>query len=197
MFQDGKVIFVRHGGTFVRISPNRLIRAGPGLDLDSDNLSTETQETFNKVTENLGDSSTDQVIDHAAHVVPHTTNQKDIKAVLLNKDDKIRLKLDESDKWKSAVVVSGAGKATGRYKNWYNIHLQTTGQDFSVDLGQVSWESVVDEHVSETESESTESVNAVMVPQNQHSNQECVTAKHNELQKLKDFSTYEIVDNEG
>ena len=25
VFQDGKVIFVRHGGTFVRVSPNRLI----------------------------------------------------------------------------------------------------------------------------------------------------------------------------
>jgi hypothetical protein len=197
MFQDGKVVFVRHGGTFVRVSPNRLIRAGPGLDLDSDTQSMETQETLNKVTESLGDSSTDHVIDHAAHVLPHPTNQKDIKTVSLNKDDKIRLKLDESDEWKSAVVVSRAGKATGRYKNWYNIHLQATGQDFSVDLGEVSWQSVVDEPVREIESESTEYVNAVMVPQNQHSNQECVTAKQNELQKLKDFSTYKIVDDEG
>jgi hypothetical protein len=197
MFQDGKVVFVRHGGTFVRVSPNRLIRAGPGLDLDSDTQSMETQETLNKVTESLGDSSTDHVIDHAAHVLPHPTNQKDIKTVSLNKDDKIRLKFDELDEWKSAVVVSRAGKATGRYKNWYNIHLQATGQDFSVDLGEVSWQSVVDEPVREIESESTEYVNAVMVPQNQHSNQECVTAKQNELQKLKDFSTYKIVDDEG
>ncbi len=28
IFQDGKVVFVRHGGTCVRISPNRLIPAG-------------------------------------------------------------------------------------------------------------------------------------------------------------------------
>ena len=28
VFQDGKIVFVRHGGTFVRVSPNRLIKAG-------------------------------------------------------------------------------------------------------------------------------------------------------------------------
>ena len=28
IFQDGKVVFVRHGGIFVRVSPNRLLKAG-------------------------------------------------------------------------------------------------------------------------------------------------------------------------
>jgi hypothetical protein len=28
IFQDGRVVFVRHGGVFVRVSPNRLIKAG-------------------------------------------------------------------------------------------------------------------------------------------------------------------------
>ena len=33
VFQDGKVIFVRHGGVFVRVSPNRLIKAGENINL--------------------------------------------------------------------------------------------------------------------------------------------------------------------
>ncbi len=28
MFQDGRVVFVRNGAVFVRVSPNRLIKAG-------------------------------------------------------------------------------------------------------------------------------------------------------------------------
>ena len=28
VFQDGKIVFVRHGGKFVRVAPNRLIKAG-------------------------------------------------------------------------------------------------------------------------------------------------------------------------
>ena len=37
IFQDGKVIFVRHGGTFVRVSPNRLTPAG-NPPIKSDNV---------------------------------------------------------------------------------------------------------------------------------------------------------------
>lgn len=28
VFQDGKIVFVRHGGSFVRVSPNRLVKSG-------------------------------------------------------------------------------------------------------------------------------------------------------------------------
>ena len=28
IFQDGKVVFILHGGVFIRVSPNRLIKAG-------------------------------------------------------------------------------------------------------------------------------------------------------------------------
>jgi hypothetical protein len=33
VFQDGRVIFIRHGGIFVRVSPNRLVKAGKEFDL--------------------------------------------------------------------------------------------------------------------------------------------------------------------
>ena len=40
VFQDGKVVFVRHGGVFVRVSPNRLNRIHDKVDR------TESRETL-------------------------------------------------------------------------------------------------------------------------------------------------------
>ena len=36
MFQDGKVVFVRHGAVFVRVSPNRLQKVTSYLADDGD-----------------------------------------------------------------------------------------------------------------------------------------------------------------
>ena len=41
--QDGKVIFVRHGGVFVRVSPNRLILAGAEFQNENDQQKNEEQ----------------------------------------------------------------------------------------------------------------------------------------------------------
>ena len=32
MFQDGKVVFIRHGSSFVRVSPNRLLKKPPSFN---------------------------------------------------------------------------------------------------------------------------------------------------------------------
>ena len=193
IFQDGKVVFVRHGGTFVRVSPNRLVRAGPGLYLKSDLSSLESNATSTNMMETIGVDNTVTV----TVTVPQNIVQKDMqnKAVVLQKHDKIHFKMDEADERKSAVIVSQAGKASGQNKNWYNVHIENPDQDLSVDV--VSWKCVNDETDHEIDSDSTESVNAVMIPRNQYENPQCMTAKQNELQKLKDVSTYEVVDNDG
>ena len=43
VFQDGKVVFVRHGGVFVRVSPNRLIKAGEEFKPDKKNDATHSE----------------------------------------------------------------------------------------------------------------------------------------------------------
>ena len=72
IFQDGQIVFARHGGIFVRVSPNRLIHVGeqfiknPENDQNNyhDNVSTQPcinespaptkpiQETLGKVNSN-------------------------------------------------------------------------------------------------------------------------------------------------
>ena len=43
----------------------------------------------------------------------------------------------------------------------------------------------------------TEEVNVVTIPRSEHLKEECLRAKEVELQKLKDFNSYEIVDDRG
>jgi len=45
IFQDGKVVFVRHGGVFVRVSPNRLCLVNSGFD----NLEAKGKTTLDKL----------------------------------------------------------------------------------------------------------------------------------------------------
>ena len=44
MFQDRKVVFVRHGAVFVRVSPNRLQKVTSGLADDGDRKSEHSLE---------------------------------------------------------------------------------------------------------------------------------------------------------
>ena len=69
VFQDGKVVFVRHGGVFVRVSPNRLNRIQDKLDRteirensddfeelkDSINETTKEEMPLTEVLSNPGD----------------------------------------------------------------------------------------------------------------------------------------------
>ena len=51
MFQDGKVVFVRHGGAFVRVSPNRLIKVGSEFQDD------ESKDGKGSLGDEFGDQS--------------------------------------------------------------------------------------------------------------------------------------------
>ena len=73
VFQDGKVVFIRHSGVFVRVSPNRLnimntIYAEDGIDdkcaleqnsgectdkMDDQNINTETNSQYQNTYQQL------------------------------------------------------------------------------------------------------------------------------------------------
>ena len=58
VFQDGKVVFVRHGGIFVRVSPNRLIKGDKMKSLTATNRpNSETSDT--DIDQDKGKDSTD------------------------------------------------------------------------------------------------------------------------------------------
>jgi hypothetical protein len=95
--------------------------------------------------------------------------------------DEISYLPDDQADWRRATVISRAGKATGQYKNWYNIRDKDTDESFSIDLGNREWLRM-------------EEANIVMVPRSLQSSEDCKKAKSLELEKLESFEVYELVD---
>ena len=92
VFQDGKVIFIRHGAYFVRISANRLVKASEEL---SKKLVSE-QETVDKCNE-----STEQIEDTAKQNGSEPGYQ--LEEVSISKEDTenaIKLAMAETDQLK-------------------------------------------------------------------------------------------------
>ena len=80
--------------------------------------------------------------------------------------------------------MSWAGKATGKYKTWYNVK-DSNNEEQSIDLGNIEWEKVPDTEIN------IASVSNIMVNSEE---KETVIAKENELEKLAQFNTYEEVE---
>ena len=202
VFQNGKVVFVRHGGIFVRVSPNRLQKVTNYLtendtEAEQDNKDSENKENTDSttgkseeiptVTEELNEDNTQIIQNTPARTREHT---EDIQAIQRSKqklkvNDIIQYKLKNANDWIKATVIGRAGKATGRNKNWYNIREDSSEETKSVNLDEVEWESINDQA----------SINLVSKQE-----QGCTgtfEAKVAELQKLKQFDMYEEVKNCG
>ena len=229
MFQDGRVVFVRHGGAFVRVSPNRLIMVESGNAAQMETVAPESsdkqkmtsdvkqtnsdveksgkasldmkrEEKCAEMKELLGDSNSAEDEQDGGADGPaifqdeqHDDNTpgKDSNACAAS-GDKIVYKLDETDNWTKATVISKAGKSTGRNRKWVNIE-EDGGKKMSIDLGSVTWEKINDGD----DDGSYEEVNIVMIPKTRHKEPDCIRAKETELQKLKDFKTFEEVADRG
>ena len=138
-----------------------------------------------------------------------------------------RIELKENGKWERGVVLGQAGKKVGKYKHWYNVQLDSGKQfsaDFARQEVRREIQSTAEEQEEvydirldngkETTAEANENlvkldeeqilatwvheeVLAVMMPREMKDSPECLAAKEVELQKLKDFDTYQEVKDDG
>ena len=208
MFQDGKVVFVRHGGVFVRVSPNRLCKVNGHISENTTNdnenenghaVTVPTKSTGNDETQSkvdgmsetledlkgtLGNTSDDPESNTSAVVQGHGQTGSLEPDNTLKDNQCIQYKLPDSDEWTTATVLSRAGKVTGRNRHWYNIQDNISNEMKSVDLGCIEWKSL------ETENED---VHTTVVENNPSSR----AAKQTELQKLRQFETYDEVEDHG
>ncbi|VDI09013.1 Hypothetical predicted protein [Mytilus galloprovincialis] len=88
-----------------------------------------------------------------------------------------------SDEWISASVLGRAGKATGGNKTWYNVKDHVSQEQKSVDLGSLEW-NILEDQINDTAVHTTEEVDQT----------DRDIAKQLELEKLKQFNTYEEVE---
>ena len=101
-------------------------------------------------------------------------------------NDSIRYKL--YDEWVTGTVLSRAGKATGKYKNWYNIRNENN-EERSIDLGSIQWQKIPETEINITEVSKSESLGSKET--------DIANLKENELEKLAQFETYEEVSDCG
>ena len=72
-------------------------------------------------------------------VEPQQTEHTKLKV-----NDQIQYKMGNSEEWVTARIPGRAGKATGKYKNWYNVQDNESNEQRSIDLGQYIWKKMTD-----------------------------------------------------
>ena len=164
------------------------MQIGPNVDKESVNVDKNpiveripTKGTVPSIDFMIESECPEEVVNDKAKNQEEETKPKKI---LLKKDDRIVYK-DKDDVWKEAVVTSRAGKATGKFANWYNIIDTQDSNSKSLDFGATEFEVMQDLN---------EEVHVVCVPKEQRNSPECLKAKMKELEKLKEFDVYEVVD---
>ena len=214
VFQDGKVVFIRHGGVFVRVSPNRIIRANEQFSNNNDKHDERNNETKDNFENKM---QSDSIVKPIQEIIPdctstgqgdnlnlgnheepvHPPEENDIGSntarqhtpwsLPLNTGDKVKYKSDDNQ-WHTATIISRAGKSKGPSCRWYNIRDENTNNELSIKLDADSaWYPL----------DAVEHVNIVVIPKHQQKNEMCHEAKRTELTKLKKFDTYEeVVNNE-
>ena len=203
VFQDGKVVFVRQGGVFVRVSPNRLNKVHNTTHIQGNESKTnDNPDQFHDIEEKVKgprnmESPVSEIISTQKEVqetgqqnanIPNINTEVDSdrdKQVKVKKNDTIKYKLN--NEWVTGTITGRAGKAPGKNKTWYNIR-DESNEERSIDLGRVEWEKLHETEINMAEV--TKSLRA-----------ECNTAtdvaKENELAKLEQFQTYEEVTDLG
>ncbi len=144
--QDGAVVFVRHGGTLVRVHQSRLCKTNT-QDQESQDKQNE-QDNSQKVIEkgsinNVADDSdsekntdsdqeniSDRELNKGEVVYPRMTQTETDHDMCGNPVSSAGVKLTtgltvtfmkQDDSVQRATVLGRAGKASGKYKNWFNL----------------------------------------------------------------------------
>ena len=207
VFHDRKVVFVRHGSVFVRVSPNRLCKVNPvecnedentqeivntGKD-DAQRVQKDTSCNGEKSKVSTGTETTDsQIISEEIPKLDDTrpaTETQRTEHSKLKVNDRIQYRERNDDEWINARVIGRAGKVTGKYKDWYNVQDDGSNEHRSIDVSQYIWKKVtnIDDN----------NKNNVHVVTCKVKDNEIELAKETELKKLYQFNTYEEVTNNG
>lgn len=199
--QDGMVVLVKHGGTYVRVHRNRLRKEkmtcslGKVItsddDMENDNMTSSENTDF----EGEGESDDDDKIQ--SPLVPTCDNIQVPPEVQVSSQDVLEhikigkiIKFQRDETLTAAKVLSRAGKATGKNRNWFNVELLNPeaekGSKISVDLSQVGELEVM----SQADESQEETVHII---------QECVYdhAKADELANWKRNGVYTETVDEG
>lgn len=160
--QDGVVVFVRHGGTYVRVHQCRLRHAKPILgdvsisektdsnnigDSDTVNIDTllqrdvDNQNSVDRDAVAESDSSDDDGVRDLGEQAQARAETDQQTVIVLKPGQSVQYLDRDSGDIVVGRILGRAGKATGRNKNWYNLEFVQpelkAGEKGSVDLSRV------------------------------------------------------------
>ena len=181
LFQDGKVVWVRHGEYIVKVSPTRLQKAS---NIDTGN-------------------TVGQKANQTCKTLPydHNINQEEKRTVQYDDENRFRI-IDESGSGNSRKVPERDND------DIQEIELENEANDIPIENGVDSVEPIVELHNQNVNDPIRRSlrlfnketgfpVYITQIPRNKQNNDTCRVAKQTELQKLVDFDVFEEVIHAG
>ena len=226
MGKDGKTVIVKYGSHIVKCHEVHVQEIPYSFDRDTEkgrqdllemlqnNLHEKSKKSNESEGERVKDINYEEEItvhinkDENNSANQHTTQQAIAVDTIPVIGQKVKFRQKNRSEWEVGTILSRAGKATGKYKNWRNI-VDDDGKIVAMDWqSQIDrWEPLDDGEEMNEESEKEESVNideyktaneALMASMKDMNVEENIkTAKETELKNWKNFNVYKEVKNEG
>ncbi len=197
LFQDGRIVFIRHGAHIVRVFVNRVVKVGQEYLSDNSSL-LETKVVSSDLN---SDSKTKQVVSSDLNSDSEDFGRDNescdhyVTWKCLQKNDKIQYRNAGDDPWINATAHSRAGKQKGKYESWWN--LEVDNKLVNVDLRNceiVKTNESTGENVHNVDSDSEQNTEGLVY----HTTAENILeAQKDEIKKLIEFDTFEVVDDCG
>jgi transposase InsO family protein len=166
---DGMVVFVRHGGTYVRVHKLRLSRVRETEGETQEDSETESENTEQKPeVEDMQATDIKKIGNMVGKIIGYQTPEGPVKA----------------------KVISRAGKASGKNRDWFNLEMveppDMRGQQQSADISQLA-NLKIEEDDSKQKTEDVYIVGEEIFKE----------AKQAELQSWKQNEVYREVEDKG
>ena len=215
--QDGAVIFVRHGGTCVRVHRLRLKKVNTENMDQHAAADSENDTNIEQGQDIVGHSDSDlEVTEDNTPVMQQALRDMDTSDNTVTHDGAIQrtdvsLKRGQTVKYTdrergvvhTAKILGRAGKAVGKYKNWYNLlYVEPTnvaGTTGSADMSRVEILDVVTDNVDGMNVTNVDDTNVTNVCEDVFVTKDVSFdhAKRVEIQSWKDNNVFDEVKNEG
>ena len=185
--QDGKVIFIRHGGSLLRVTPNRLIKC---------NKSSSSKQDTNNPTQEEKNLTQDQNLTRSLASAQEEKN--------LTQDQNLTGSLTSTPTNSSTDIDRDT-------QNDETTNIQEEPPEITTDQRELR-ENLNPDQVNQEEQNAPRrslrifnqeqgwkehDVYAIQIPRAQQNDNECLKAKKEELQKLQDFNVYTEIEYTG
>lgn len=198
ILQDGRIVFLRHGGNIVRVSTSRLVK---DLAISSD---TSSDTTCEKDTAPILDDNVDNTNDKTGvpNVKLHEKNSS-------KKSKNVCFKESISCSTSKDVLslnngVQSADSITNNFDDLQSSEDTMCHSDNAQSIENSECQQNVCDNIRSRPkrnikgvSRLIEEINVVEVPEDEHANSECTAAKLDELMKIQAYNVYENVKDTG